>query len=135
MEVGAITESGLAARNIDIAAEHNAHDNKKAVVTDVHRSPSSEDEIELKSPQGPLSPYIPWFTIFCAGFALISDGYQNNLLTLINPLFAKLYGKHYSTSVKTRVSNALLIGAILGQLTVGWICDIFGRKVGPTSLG
>lgn len=135
MEVGAITEAARAARDVDVSLDPNGAAKKEDVVTDIHRSPSSEDEEELKSvPQGPLSPYSPWFTIFCAGFALISDGYQNNLLTLINPLFAKLYGTHYSASVKTRVSNSLLVGAILGQLSVGYICDRFGRKVLPLYL-
>lgn len=60
-----------------------------------------------------------FFTIFCAGFALISDGYQNNLLTMANVLFTKEYKKQYTSSVSTRVSNALLVGEILGQVIIG----------------
>ncbi|KAG9240525.1 major facilitator superfamily transporter [Calycina marina] len=66
---------------------------------------------------------------FCAGFALISDGYQNNLMTMVNVLFKKEYPKEYTPVVSTRVSNALLIGEIFGQITVGLICDYLGRKV------
>jgi MFS family permease len=62
-------------------------------------------------------------------------------------VFKRLYPKVYTTSVSTRVSNALLVGnmsfrmlhclgftfphpgAIIGQLFVGLVCDRMGRKV------
>lgn len=62
-------------------------------------------------------------------------------------VFKRLYPKVYTTSVSTRVSNALLVGectlldgiqprllpsylgAIIGQLFVGVVCDRMGRKV------
>ncbi|MCJ1282393.1 Plasma membrane permease, mediates uptake of glycerophosphoinositol and glycerophosphocholine [Xylographa opegraphella] len=69
------------------------------------------------------------FTIFCAGFALISDGYQNNLMTMTNVLFKKEYTAQYTSAVSTQVSNALLVGEILGQITIGLTCDYLGRKV------
>ncbi|KAL8828424.1 MAG: hypothetical protein Q9191_002597 [Dirinaria sp. TL-2023a] len=69
------------------------------------------------------------FTIFCSGFALISDGYQNNLMTMTNVLLKKEYKKEYTSAVSTRVSNALLVGEILGQIAIGLTCDYLGRKV------
>lgn len=63
-----------------------------------------------------------------AGAALISDGYQNNLMTMSNVLFKKEYPAQYTSAVSTRVSNSLLVGAILGQVTVGLTCDYLGRK-------
>ncbi|MCJ1312720.1 Plasma membrane permease, mediates uptake of glycerophosphoinositol and glycerophosphocholine [Agyrium rufum] len=68
------------------------------------------------------------FTIFCAGFALISDGYQNNLMTMTNVLFRQEYKKEYTSAVSTQVSNALLVGEILGQIVIGLTCDYLGRK-------
>ncbi|RFU81122.1 major facilitator superfamily domain, general substrate transporter [Trichoderma arundinaceum] len=68
------------------------------------------------------------FTIIAAGAALISDGYQNNLMTMSNVLFKKEYPAQYTPTVSTRVSNSLLVGAILGQVTVGLTCDYLGRK-------
>jgi len=59
------------------------------------------------------------FTIFCAGFALISDGYQNSLMTMTNVVFASLYGSAYTSALSTQVSNALLVGEIIGQITIG----------------
>jgi MFS family permease len=63
-----------------------------------------------------------------AGVALISDGYFNNTMTMINVIFAKQYPAQYTAAVKTWVSNALLIGEIFGQMTVGLTCDYLGRK-------
>ena len=69
------------------------------------------------------------FTVFASGAALISDGYQNGSMTMLNPLFVKRYGSNvYSSEVSTRVSNALLVGAVIGQISVGLICDRIGRK-------
>ncbi|GAA98986.1 hypothetical protein E5Q_05675 [Mixia osmundae IAM 14324] len=68
------------------------------------------------------------FTIACAGFALISDGYQNNVMTLLNVVYKRIYPTVYTSSVSTRVSNSLLVGAILGQVIVGVVCDRVGRK-------
>jgi len=59
------------------------------------------------------------FTIFCAGFALISDGYQNNLMTMTNVLLKKEYPTQYTSYYSTAVSNALLVGEIIGQITIG----------------
>ncbi|MCJ1412142.1 Plasma membrane permease, mediates uptake of glycerophosphoinositol and glycerophosphocholine [Ptychographa xylographoides] len=63
------------------------------------------------------------FTIFCAGFALISDG------TMTNVLLKKEYPTQYTSAVSTQVSNALLVGEIIGQITIGLVCDYLGRKV------
>ena len=66
------------------------------------------------------------FTILCAGCALISDGYANSLMTLINVVLEAQYPKQYVSSVSTRVSNALLVGEICGQITIGYAacsCD------------
>ncbi|ORY57014.1 major facilitator superfamily domain-containing protein [Pseudomassariella vexata] len=69
------------------------------------------------------------FTIICAGFALISDGYQNNLMTMANVLFKEEYPKEYTSAISTQVSNSLLVGEVLGQVVVGLTCDYLGRKV------
>jgi MFS family permease len=68
------------------------------------------------------------FTIVCAGFALISDGYQNNLMTMTNVVLKSEYKKQYTSRWSTQVSNALLVGEILGQVTIGLTCDYIGRK-------
>jgi MFS family permease len=49
-------------------------------------------------------------------------------MTMSNVLFKKEYPAQYTSTVSTRVSNSLLVGAILGQVTVGLTCDYLGRK-------
>jgi MFS family permease len=68
------------------------------------------------------------FTIAAAAAGLISDGYQSYLMATANVVFERLYPKDYTPAVATRVSNSLLVGAIIGQLFVGLVCDRIGRQ-------
>lgn len=67
-------------------------------------------------------------TIVCAGFALISDGYQNNVMSMLNTVFARQYPKNYTADLKTSVSNASLVGTIFGQIAIGFASDLINRK-------
>lgn len=49
---------------------------------------------------------------------------------MTNVLFAQIYGKAYSSSISTRLSNSLTVGTILGQVSIGIVCDLLGRKHG-----
>ncbi|KAI5960070.1 GIT1 [Candida pseudojiufengensis] len=66
--------------------------------------------------------------ILSAGFALISDGYQNNVMSMLNKYFAIKYPKVYDANMSAQVSNASLVGTILGQLTMGFFADRISRK-------
>ncbi|AET37567.1 Git1p Ecym_1332 [Eremothecium cymbalariae DBVPG len=72
--------------------------------------------------------WLHMLSILAAGFALISDGYQNNVMSMLNRVFPKQYGDHYNSDVSTRVSNASLVGTIFGQISIGIACDYMGRK-------
>ncbi|CUM57228.1 uncharacterized protein AC631_03883 [Debaryomyces fabryi] len=67
-------------------------------------------------------------TVLCAGFALISDGYQNNVMTMLNVVFPVLHPIAYDAKMKTAISNASLVGTIFGQVAIGFTCDYIGRK-------
>ena len=68
-------------------------------------------------------------TIIASGFALISDGYVNGSMSMLNKVFSMKYGsKHYSSKVSTRVSNASLVGIIFGQFFMGVAADYYSRK-------
>lgn len=119
-----------------MAAEKVSHDAQDADKQDVvvatldakgtsGKGAESPEPLALSSRQS-ISAY---FTIAAAAFGLISDGYQNNLMTMANVVFKKLYPTEYTSDVSTRVSNSLLVGAIIGQVVVGLICDRLGRKV------
>ncbi|KAJ6079473.1 hypothetical protein N7467_009226 [Penicillium canescens] len=47
---------------------------------------------------------------------------------MTNVLLKAEYPKEYTTVVSTRVSNALLVGEVLGQVVIGLTCDYLGRK-------
>ncbi|KAF8929817.1 Plasma membrane permease, mediates uptake of glycerophosphoinositol and glycerophosphocholine [Haplosporangium gracile] len=70
------------------------------------------------------------FTVIFSGFALLSDGYQVGVLSLVNVCFTKLYGDDFTSEMSTRIGNSLFVGCIIGQLSFGFICDRLGRKVG-----
>ncbi|GJJ71234.1 hypothetical protein EMPS_03584 [Entomortierella parvispora] len=70
------------------------------------------------------------FTVIFSGFALLSDGYQVGVLSLVNVCFTNLYGEQFTSAISTRISNSLFVGCIIGQISFGFICDRVGRKVG-----
>ena len=41
--------------------------------------------------------------------------------TMTNVLLRKEYPKEYTAAVSTRVSNALLVGEIIGQIVIGYV--------------
>jgi MFS family permease len=48
-----------------------------------------------------------------------------------NVIFKKLLGSAgYSADMKTRISNSLIIGAILGVVVLGYTSDMFSRRSG-----
>ncbi|PYH47045.1 MFS general substrate transporter [Aspergillus saccharolyticus JOP 1030-1] len=98
-------------------------DLQTVVQADSHDGESASAEAQTK--RRTLSDLI---TIIASGFALISDGYQNNLMTMVNVLLASQYKEQYTSAVKTRVSNALLVGEVIGQIVIGLTCDYLGRK-------
>lgn len=68
------------------------------------------------------------FTIICSGCSLLSDGYHNNAMTMLNTVFTRLYPKTFDADMKTNVSNASLIGTIVGQVSIGFASDLLNRK-------
>lgn len=48
----------------------------------------------------------------------------------MEPLFTELYKDGMSSTIKTRLSNAYLIGEIFGMLFFGFIIDKIGRRTG-----
>jgi MFS family permease len=70
-------------------------------------------------------------SLIFASIALGSDGYQANVIGAVKSCLGQIYGSKVLTSnLSTRVSNAMLIGDIVGQLGFGVIIDRLGRKFG-----
>ena len=119
----------LAAGSASTRTMSNTLDDKKVELYDGERGTE-----QLETPSNSTNPADPSrevsssrqrisdiFTIICAGFALISDGYQNNLMTMTNVVLRKEYPKEYTAYYSTAVSNALLVGEIIGQVTIGML--------------
>ncbi|CAO3628773.1 unnamed protein product [Cunninghamella blakesleeana] len=70
-------------------------------------------------------------SLIFASMALLSDGYQALIISSVESCLTAIYGKDVLTStLATRVSNALLIGDIVGMIGFGLIVDRLGRKFG-----
>lgn len=70
-------------------------------------------------------------TIVGSALANLSDGYQQSLASSTNVIFNHLLGKKvYTPSRQTRISNALLVGSVIGILVFGYTSDRFSRKGG-----
>lgn len=69
-------------------------------------------------------------TVVFSGIALFSDGYNAQVVGYMNPFLTKLYPEAYTDAVQTRMSNAYLIGEIIGMLGFGFLIDRIGRKFG-----
>ena len=78
----------------------------------------------------PVSKATSIMTVLVGGVALFSDGYNAQIVGYMNPLLAQLYPKDYNGIMKTRMSNAFLIGEVFGMLFFGWGIDKLGRRTG-----
>ncbi|KAL1889385.1 hypothetical protein Sste5346_008952 [Sporothrix stenoceras] len=69
-------------------------------------------------------------TVLVSGVALFSDGYNAQIIGYMNLVLAKLYPVTFTSIIKTRLSNAYLIGEIFGMLFFGCAIDRLGRRTG-----
>ncbi|KAJ5660699.1 uncharacterized protein N7484_000071 [Penicillium longicatenatum] len=70
-------------------------------------------------------------TIVSCYIANFSDGFQNSLANPTNVIFKDLLGASaFPSAMKTRISNSLIVGAILGVVVLGYTSDMFSRKAG-----
>lgn len=70
-------------------------------------------------------------SLIFASIALGSDGYQANIIGSVESCLLKIYGSQVlANGLSTRVSNAMLVGDIVGQIGFGFIIDRMGRKIG-----
>ena len=98
---------------------------QQGITRDSSNDHETKDEVPALAGAGaapsPKQRLSDLFTILCAGCALISDGYANSLMTLVNVVLVSQYPKQYVSAVSTRVSNALLVGEICGQISIGYV--------------
>jgi hypothetical protein len=65
-----------------------------------------------------------------SGLAIGSDGFNASIIGNIELLMEVIYPQALTTAVAARLSNAFMVGMILGMLLFGYISDKLGRKTG-----
>ncbi|CAH0492929.1 unnamed protein product [Peronospora farinosa] len=64
------------------------------------------------------------------GLGFFTDAYDLFVMNVVNVVLTEQYGKHvYTSSMKSWVSAAALVGAVVGQILFGFLGDVFGRRV------
>ncbi|TDH74397.1 hypothetical protein CCR75_005202 [Bremia lactucae] len=64
------------------------------------------------------------------GLGFFNDAYDLFIMNIINVVLTEQYGKDvYTSTMKSWLSAAALIGAVVGQLLFGYLGDVFGRRV------
>ncbi|KAG9791630.1 Glycerophosphoinositol permease 1 [Exophiala dermatitidis] len=74
-----------------------------------------------------------WLMMLFSGLAIGSDGYNASVIGNVELLFAILYPEALTSEMKSRLSNAFLIGMIIGMLGFGFVADQLGRKTGAVA--
>ncbi|KAJ5994711.1 hypothetical protein N7481_001688 [Penicillium waksmanii] len=65
-----------------------------------------------------------------SGLAIGSDGFNASIIGNIELLMGVIYPNSLTTEVAARLSNAFMVGMIIGMLSFGYISDRLGRKTG-----
>ncbi|KAI8990310.1 major facilitator superfamily domain-containing protein [Pilobolus umbonatus] len=72
-----------------------------------------------------------YFNVLFSGFALLSDGYQSGIINFVNLFLFRIYGSGiFNDTMRSRLSYAMFVGAVVGQLGFGLVIDRVGRKFG-----
>ncbi|KAK7424736.1 hypothetical protein QQX98_000314 [Neonectria punicea] len=94
-------------------------------------------DVETGSIDEPAKSYYSklsvWLMILFSGLAIGSDGYNAAVIGNVELLLAILYPDALTSSIYSRLSNAFLIGMIIGMLFFGVIVDQLGRKTGAVA--
>ncbi|KPM35556.1 hypothetical protein AK830_g11023 [Neonectria ditissima] len=115
----------------DIAKNDTGMDSKK--------TPTEKDaaDVETGSIDEPAKSYYSklsvWLMILFSGLAIGSDGYNAAVIGNVELLLAVVYPDALTSSIYSRLSNAFLIGMIIGMLFFGVIVDQLGRKTGAVA--
>lgn len=88
------------------------------------------ESIEKGMGQAFYSKVSVYLMMLFSGLALGSDGYNAAVMSNLNLLLAVIYPDALSSDMKARLSNAFLIGMIVGMVGFGVVVDQLGRKTG-----
>ncbi|KAI1381981.1 metabolite transport protein [Hypoxylon crocopeplum] len=92
-----------------------------------------DGEILPSEPKTYYSKLSVWLMVLFSGLAIGSDGYNAAVIGNVELLLAVLYPDALTNSIYQRLSNAFLIGMIIGMLLFGIVVDQLGRKTGAVA--
>jgi hypothetical protein len=104
-------------RVVDLAVDRD----QKVINNARHNNSTSGSSIRSDSEDGLVkktkSKTASYFNVLFSGFALLSDGYQSGVISFVNLFLGKIYGTDvFNADMKSRLSYAMFVGAIIGQL-------------------
>lgn len=102
-------------------------DVKQTQATDVGDVESVIDKDTAPAFYSKVSVYL---MMLFSGLALGSDGYNAAIMSNLNLLLTVIYPDALSSDMKARLSNAFLIGMIVGMVGFGVVVDQLGRNTG-----
>ncbi|KAH8170342.1 sugar transporter domain-containing protein [Sarocladium implicatum] len=119
--------------HMDTGSQHAGVNDQK---TDVDATkPDADVEVASIEEEGKAyySKRSVWLMILFSGLAIGSDGYNAAVIGNIQILMKVLYPDALTDTIYSRLSNAFLIGMIIGMLFFGVIVDQLGRKTGAVA--
>ncbi|KAL7898050.1 major facilitator superfamily domain-containing protein [Trichoderma sp. TUCIM 5745] len=107
-------------------------------VKDETQVEKSKDGIDVETgsvaeSKGYYSKLSVWLMVLFSGLAIGSDGYNAAVIGNVELLLGVIYPDALTSSIYSRLSNAFLIGMIIGMLFFGVIVDQLGRKTGAVA--
>eukprot|EP00871_Galdieria_phlegrea_P002624 jgi/Galph1/3362/GphlegSOOS_G2007.1 len=72
----------------------------------------------------------PIINTLVSGVGFFTDAYNIFIVSILNGVWAAGYPNSFTSTMKTRISNSILVGDIVGMLFFGLFADRIGRKAG-----
>ncbi|KAL5363143.1 major facilitator superfamily domain-containing protein [Aspergillus floccosus] len=104
------------------------HDDEKS--SNVQQTSTPDVEESNHAPRKNYSKLSVLLMIIFSGLAIGSDGFNASIIGNIELIMAVIYPESLTTAVAARLSNAFMVGMIIGMLSFGYISDRLGRKTG-----
>ncbi|POS69629.1 major facilitator superfamily transporter [Diaporthe helianthi] len=132
----------MAAENIShepkaLTAPADGLEMQKSKVDAASTTLEASGDVEIQAAHEPEKTYYSklsvWIVVLFSGLAIGSDGYNAAVIGNVELLLAVLYPEALTDAIYDRLSNAFLIGMILGMLLFGVVVDQLGRKTGAVA--
>lgn len=102
-----------------------------AAAPEQSEKPTTHDEAVVENPpQRDYSRLSVVLMVIFSALAIGSDGFNAAIIGNIELIMGVIYPEALTTAVASRLSNAFMVGMIIGMLSFGYIADKLGRKSG-----